>query len=244
MINLQNPQIPTPIQAIEIDKAIYELQLLLDTNIDWLTHNYGRSYRFIEKVEKRLYIPEIYVGGENYDYLRVSPDNDKKGTCFFVVGKEENYDYETHQKNNLRYKVGIVFWVNLEKINKTLLKNEKYTQNLIRDVRNVLTMRGGGLSFSYKIETVEREFREIYREFNLDETNDYLRSPYDGFRFNLELIIPSDCEMVSYDPKRALLQNLSQEEKLTILASLDFTDPQILAGLTEQQKQDLGIINN
>ena len=243
MINLQDPQIPEPIQAIEIDKAIYELQTLLDTKLNWLTHSYGRAYRFVEKVEKRLYIPEIYVGGDKYDYTRVSPDNDKKGTCFFVVGKEDNYAYETHQVNNLRYKVGIVFWVNLKAINRDLLKNEKFTQNLIRDVRHVLTMQAGGLSFSFKLETVEREFREIYREFNLNEAEDYLRSPYDGFRFNLEMIVQEDCELLTYDPKEALVKNLSKAEKITILQSLEFSDPQIMGALTEQQKTELGILN-
>lgn len=241
MVNLQNPTIPAPIQAIEIDKAIYELQLLLDTKLDWLTNSYGRSYRFIEKREKRLYIPEIYIGGNKYDYIKTSPDNDKKGTCFFVVGKEENYNYAPHQKNNLKYNVGIIFWVNLELINKPLLRNEIYTQNLIRDVRNVLTMNGGGLSFSFKIKDVEREFREIYKEFNLDETNDYLRSPYDGFRFNLELIIKENCDGTTTDPNEALKNNLSKAEKIVILQSLDFTDPQITGALTDQQKTDLGI---
>lgn len=241
MVNLQNPNIPAPIQAIEIDKAVYELQMLLDTKLDWLTHAYGRAYRFLEKVEKRLYIPEIYVGGDKYEYTRVSPDNDKKGTCFFIVGKEDNYDYETHQTNNLRYDVGIVFWVNLKMINDPLLKNEIFTQNLIRDVRHVLTMQAGGLPFSFKINSVEREFRQIYREFNMREEEDYLRSPYDGFRFNLELIVQEDCDGVTFDPIKALLQNLSKAEKIVILQSLDFTDPQIIGALTDQQKTDLGI---
>lgn len=241
MINLQDPQIPAPLQAIEIDKAIYELQTLLDTKLDWLTHDYGRAYRFVEKVEKRLYIPEVYVGGDNFDYTRVSPDNDKKGTCFFVVGKEHNYDYAQHQVNNLRYDVGIVFWVNLKAINENLLHNEKFTQLLIRDVREVLTMQAGGLSFSFKINTVEREFREIYREFNLNEAEDYLRAPYDGFRFNLELIVQEDCGMVTYDPRQALVDSLSMAEKLAVLECLDFSDPKVFAGLTDEQKTDLGI---
>ena len=130
MIGLQDPTIPPPIQAIEIDKAIYELQMVLDTNLNWLTHAYGRSYRFIEKTEKRLYIPEIYKGGVRNEYVKVTPDNDKKGTCFFVVGKEDNYSYEAHQINNLKYEVSIIFWVNLKAINEALLENEIFTQGL------------------------------------------------------------------------------------------------------------------
>lgn len=241
MINLQNPQIPQPQQAIEIDKAIYELQLLLDTNLNWLTHAYGRAYRYVEKTEKRLYLPEIYTGGVQKDYSIVTPDNDKKGTCFFVVGKEDNYSYHAHQVNNLKYEVGIVFWVNLELINSALLETEIFTQNLIRDVRHVLTQKGGGLSFSYKLEDVEREFKRVYREFNMDESNDYHRSPYDGFRFNLELIVQEDCGAVSYDPREALINNLSAAEKVAILQSLDFSDNLYFSAFTPQQKTDLGI---
>lgn len=241
MINLQNPQIPQPTKAIEIDLAIYELQILLDTKLDWLTHSYGRAYRFVEKTEKRLYLPQIYKGGGDYGYTLVSPDNDKKGTCFFVVGKEENLDYYPNQYNNLRYNVGIVFWVNMDLIDATLLQNEKFTQNLIRDVRDVLTRAGGGLSFSYKIKDVEREFRRVWREFSMDEANDYNRSPYDTFRFNLELIVREDCGVVSYNPKEALINALSPAEKVAILQSLDFSDNFYFSALTAQQKNDLGI---
>ena len=241
MIGLQDPQIPPPIQAIEIDKAIYELQMVLDTNLNWLTHAYGRSYRFIEKVEKRLYIPEIYKGGAKYDYVRVTPDNDKQGTCFFVVGKEINYDYSAHQKNNLKYNVSIIFWVNLKTINEPLLQNEIFTQGLIRDVRRVLTQKGGAIEYSYKLLSVEREFKEVYKEFKLKEEEDYLRSPYDGFRFNLELIVQEDCGLVTYDPREALINNLTAAEKIAILQSLDFADNLYFSGLTAQQKIDLGI---
>ena len=50
MISLQNPQVPTALNIIEIDKAVYELGLLLDTNLDWLTNAYGR----IRKIRKKL----------------------------------------------------------------------------------------------------------------------------------------------------------------------------------------------
>lgn len=240
MIKLQNPNIPAPLEAIEIDKAIYLLQMLLDTNLSWLTNSYGRSYRHIDKSSNRLYFPEIYIGGDENSYYRVTPDNDKKGTCFFVVSKEDNYDFEINQSNYLRWDVGIIFWVNLKLINKQLLKTEIFTQNLIRDVRYVLTRKSGGFPFSLKIKTVEREFREIYKEFTLNENEDYLRSPFSGFRFNLEIVMRENCNIV-LDTVQALLQNLSKAEKLAILSSLDFSDTETFNALTQQQKIDLGI---
>lgn len=239
MINLQNPQIPAPIKAIEIDRAIYELQLLLSTNLSWLSHAYGRAYRFVEKTQKRLYLPEVYQGAKSYTI--VTPDNDKKGTCFFVVGREENWAYEPHQVNNLRFEVGIIFWVNLAQIDASLLANEVFTQNLIKDARQVLTQKGGGLGFSFKIKNVEREFKQVYKEFTMDEANDYHRAPYDGFRLNLELVVAEDCGALMFDPKEALINSLSGAEKVAILQSLDFADNLYYSALTAQQRADLGI---
>lgn len=225
MTNAQNPTIPTPTQAVEIDRAIYELQILLDTNLNWLTHGYARAYRHMEKGEKRLYFPEVYVGGDTYEYHRVTPDNDKKGMCFFVVGREENEDYEQHQSNYLKWNVGIIFWVNLELINKPLLQNEIFTQNLIKDVRHLLTMQGGGLSFGYKLKSVERELKEIYREFTLKEEEEYLRAPYSGFRVNMEITLQEECDGFTFDACQAIKQNLSEAEiNNCVVPVIDFSE--------------------
>lgn len=240
MINLQDPQIPPPTQAIEIDKYIYLLQTELDTKLAWLSHDYGRAYRFLQQKEgRRLYFPEVYKG--DYNYFRVTPDNDKKGTCFFVVGKEENKEYAPHLKNNLYWKVSIIFWVNLKKINEGLAENEIFTQNLIKDVRRVLTQYSNA-EFSHKIESVEREFNQIYKEFTIQDSEGYMRSPYDAFRFNLEVIMSEDCGGLIFDPVTALVESLSDAEKIAILQSLDFSDPAIFGALTTQQKTDLGTL--
>lgn len=240
MIKLQNPSIPPPTMAIEIDKAIYNIMTVLNLNLSWLTHGYARAYRFIEKGEGRLYFPEVYVGGDKNPYHRVTPDNDKKGMCFFVVGKEQQRDFVQFSSNWLKWEVGIVFWVNLKLIDPNLLQTEEFTQNLIRDARRVLTERLGGLGFRIQLKNAEREFKEIYKEFTLDESNDYLRAPYSGFRVNCEIEIQEGCEPIMFDPAEALLQNVSNEELTTILLpTIDFSDDDNFNSLTEQQKADL-----
>lgn len=240
MINLQDPQIPPPIKAVEIDAAIYELQVALDANLNWLSHNYARAYRYIEKNGSKLYFPEIYVGGAKKAYYRVTPDNDKSGVCFFVVAREEVVDYMANNKNLLRYKVGVVFQVNLGLINSSLLENEKFTQNLVRDARRVLT-NSSTKSSSLRILNVEREFNKIYKEFRISEKEGYMRSPHDAFRINLELVMGEDCGVVTFNPKQALINNLSDAEKVVILQSLDFSNTLFSNALTTQQRADLGI---
>lgn len=240
MINLQNPNIPAPVAAIEIDKAIFETQMILDLKIPWLTNNYGRAYRHLDKPGLKLYFPEVYVGGEKKSYHRVTPDNDKKGMCFFVVGKEENKSFEKYSQNFLTWKVGIVFWVNLKLINEPLLENEFFVQNLIADVRNVLTNLVGHLAHDIKIKDVEREFNEIFKEFSLEEKNEYLRAPYSAFRFNCEFTTREDCNLQTLDPSQSLIQNVSTSEILSvILPTLSFSDNDVFAALSQQQKDEL-----
>lgn len=222
MTNLQNPNIPPPTVAVEIDKAIYNLQMKLDMKLDWLTHSYGRAYRHMEKKEKKLYFPEIYIGEKQYH--RVTPDSEKKGMLFFVVGKEQDNDFETHQHNYLTWDVGIIFWVNLELINAGVLSTEIFTQNLIKDVRHILTMQLGGIGFGLKIKDVVRELNEIYKEFTLSEDEEYLRAPYSGFRFNVSITLQEECGDYMFDSCNAIKQNLSKNEiNNCVVPIIDFT---------------------
>ncbi|MDB0602165.1 hypothetical protein PL373_13605 [Tenacibaculum maritimum] len=242
MVTLQNPNIPVETQPIEIDAVVQDIQTKLDTNLSWLSHAYARSYRHVERKDgKYLYFPEVYIGkkgAKKYDYHRVTPDNDKKGMCFFVIGKEDN-DFTQNDFNYLSYDLGIVFWVNLQKINDTLLETEKFTQHLIRDVREVLTRKMNGVWYQLKIDTVVREFQEIYREFSLEETENYLMAPYSGFRFNCKIMLQEDCP-INLDRNNAIVNNISQNEVLQLLLpTLDFSNDTIFNALSDQQKTDL-----
>ena len=141
----------------------------------------------------------------------------------------------------MKWNVGIVFWVNLELINKPLLTTSIFTQNLIKDVRDVLTRKLGGLDLGLKIKTVQREFNEVYKEFSIEEKEGYLKAPYSAFRFNCELsVMESNCDGIAYNPAEALRQNVSQNEILNILLpTLDFSDDSIFNSLSVQQKTDL-----
>lgn len=241
MVTLQNPNIPNKLEPVEIDAVIQDIQTKLDTNLDWLTHDYARAYRHIERKDgKYLYFPEVYIGkkGNKYNYHRVTPDNDKKGMAFFVVGREE-VDFYQNEHNYLSYDLGIVFWVNLKKINDPLLTTEIFTQHLIRDVREVITRRMTGAWYRLEIENVVQEFQEIYREFSLEETENYLMAPFGGFRFNCKLMLQEDCP-VTLQRNAAIPNNISQNEILQLLLpTLDFSDDTVFNALTAQQRADL-----
>lgn len=239
MNKLQYPEIPDPVNPIEIDRAIYDTQLMLEANLDWLTNSYARAYRFRDIKEGKLYYPEIWKGD---GYQIVTPDNDNKASCFFVVSKMEAKDFETNQYNHLKYKVGIVFQANLELIDKDLLATEDFTQHLIRDVRDVITRQNTLRDIIIKINEEVREFKEVYKGFTLDEREGYNRLPLTIFRINCEFVIREDCGNVTYTRSQALQQNISEQEVLQfLLPTLDFSDPYVFISLSTQQKNDIGV---
>ena len=240
MTKLQNPDIPVPQRAIEIEKAVYEMQMLFETNLNWLSHGYARVYRHLDAKSKRLYFPEVYIGGSEHKYFRPTPDNDSTGMCFFVVNKEENRGYEAFSHNYLTWRVGIIFQANMKLIDEALIQTENFTQNLISDVRGLLTRGSRGLSFTPKIINVEQEFREIYREFTLEEKEGYLRSPQTGFRINLDVTLQEDCDNQFYDRGEALSSNISPIETAQyLLDKIDFSVQGNFDALTAQQRIDL-----
>jgi len=242
MINYQNINAAPPTNPVEIDKAIYELQVVLSLNLNWLTHAYARCYRHIEKTSKKLYLPEVYIGGEKRSYVPVTPDNDKKGLVFFVVGKEKDEDFEQYKSNFIKWETGIIFWANMHLIDPALLDNMNFTQNLIRDAREVLTKKLGGLSFGLRIKNIETEFKEIFREFTLDETNEYLRAPYTGFRVNCEITLQEQCGDMMYDRCDAISKNISNQEMIDcVVPSIEWTGETFNA-MSQEQKDALTVL--
>lgn len=241
MIELQNYSPLVPLQPIEADYAIYDLQTKLKTNLLWISHAYGRAYKVKkENTDGRaLILPMVYVSNTDgkYSYTPVTPDNDKKGTVFFVVEKEKPLNFESNTTNYLTYNVGVVFWVNLELVDKEWVKNEDFTQSLIREARGVLTNKLLGAGYKLKIQEIVREQNEVFKEFSLNDY-DYNRLPFTAFRINTTVTLREDC-LLTTDRQNAILQNVSKTELLQILLpTLDFTGSDFDA-LTEQQKEDL-----
>lgn len=242
MSELLNPIVPNPINAIEIDAVVLDVQTKLDVNLSWLTHSYARAYRHVKTNDsKSIYFPEVYIGikGGVPSYYRPTPDDTKKGMCYFIIGREEN-EFEKNSQNLLSWNLSIVFWVNLKLINELALETELFTQNLIKEVRDVLTNKFLGSNYRLNIQNVEREFREVYKEFNIEEAKNYLMAPYQAFRFNCGVQMFEDCVSDSVSTCDVLLQNISQEDILNcLLPSLNFQDINVFNSLSVQQKSDI-----
>ena len=195
MVNLQNKPIVigTP---IEIDFAVNEIRKDL-ANIEWISHPYFIAQKFTRKIDGRSFLyPETYAPkkpGSN-EYHRLTPDNDYKGMIFFLVGKGVN-DFNANQYNFITYPVSIICSVNLKLIDDCKYADGLFTQELIKDVRRSLTTNMMNYdSFDYNLIDETRDLREVYREFVLDDLEQYNRAPMQCFRFDLSVRIEEDCD--------------------------------------------------
>lgn len=241
MINLQNPSIPIQQDPVEIDRVIIDLQTVLSNNLPWLTQPYGRAYKNLDVSNgSRLYYPQVYLGKDRLEpkYLTITPDNDKEGQCFFYVERETLSEQQQGQYGFLNYNLSIIFSVNLDLINSSLLETDLFTANLVKDVREVLR-QNLGKEYQLTVTTVDYLIERVFSGFNI-EIQTIEKAPLQHFRFNANVLLAEDCSNLPYDSCDVLLGNLTEAQKNDcILRSFDFSDPVVQGSTTVQQQTDL-----
>lgn len=204
MVNSQDKPI-TVGNPIEVDSACNYLRLRL-ANLPWLSHPYFIAKRFFKKdatTGKQYIYPETYAvppGVEplddqqaaKYPYHRLTPDSDYSGMCFFMVGPG-NVQFEKNDYNFLTYQVGIIFSVNLKLIDPVKLRQGLFTRELMRDARRVISESIPFVDFELQITSETDDLQQVYREFRLDELEQYNRAPLQCFRIDLNLTIEEEC---------------------------------------------------
>lgn len=212
-MSTQNPTIPTPTDPKGIDLVVSDLQTLLDTSLVWLTNGMGRAYRLtkVRANQTTVFLPEVYLGVANrYDYFAATPDNDKQGQNIFFVGDANLPDQQKGFYGWVEHEVGIIFSANLETIDSALLATEDFTEHLIQDVREVLIRLTVGKGYRINIDSITREFDDVYAEFDVSRDRGVAHAPMTHFRFNCTITFKEDCTGVSLDRCNAILQNVPQ----------------------------------
>ena len=203
MILLQNPNMPVPTNAVEIDAAILDIKAHLETGLSWLTNGYGRTYKNLDaRNGTTVFYPEAYLGEQNnsHRYINISPDNDKQGQCFFYVVKETISQFQPGMYSYLSYDTAIIFSVNMELINDALLQTEIFQQILVAQVRDVLTRQLLGSAYQLSITSVDFLFENVYSEFDLADAQQLEKAPLSHFRFNCTIQLPETCPTPSIIP--------------------------------------------
>jgi hypothetical protein len=203
MILLQNPNMPVPTNAVEIDAAILDVKAKLESGLTWLTNGYGRTYKNLDaRNGTTVFYPEAYLGEQNnsHRYINLSPDNDKQGQCFFYVVRENITQFQPGMYSFLSYDTAIIFSVNMELIDDALLQTEIYQQILVAQVRDVLTRQLLGADYQLTVTSVDFLFETVFAEFDLADAQQLEKAPLSHFRFNVTIQLPEECPAPSLIP--------------------------------------------
>lgn len=191
--NLQDKAITigTP---IEIDHAVNEIRKVIAT-IPWIERAYFIADRLTKTLNgRRFYFPATYAPGDDkrIEYFQMTPDNDFTGRSFFLVGRE-TIDHSDNSQNRMTYPVALIVHANLELIDKTKLESGLFTRELMRDVRSKLVQTRMNHLFEYTVDTATRDVREVFREFTMDDIENFNIAPMQTFRFDMSVTVQEDC---------------------------------------------------
>jgi hypothetical protein len=239
-MSVQNPTIPTATQAKGIDSVVLDLQTHLDFELSWLTNGMGRAYRLskVRANQTTVFLPEVYLGTSQFKYFAATPDNDKQGQSIFFVGDATLPDQQKGFYGWVQHEIGIIFSANLKTIDSALLATEDFTEHLIQDVREALIRDLVGKSYRLTIDSITRDFDDVYAEFDVAQDRGIAHTPMTHFRVNATVIFREDCAGVSLDRCTAILQNLSSDDLCNcVIPSIDWNDN--VDCLTAEQVTDL-----
>lgn len=171
-------------------KAVQDLQVLLDNEIPWLDVIYPIARVGITKIEGggTFNYPQVY-SGSGAEYLDIRPDDSLSAYSFFEVNESFPVDADEDLTN---YNLSLIVWFNLPKLNGS--KGYDYSRELAGDILRVFNES----LYSGKISGITLDFNpeDIFDKYSLQqEDTQFLMYPYGAFKinFNYEQLEDIDC---------------------------------------------------
>ena len=184
------PRITTPYL---FDKVIRELQQALKDGLPWLENSFGRVERRVTEVnERRLYVPAIYEQDGMYGIML--PDDRLGCYSFFVMHDPQEVLNRMQTEVRIKSPFSLIVWVDMRRVEKKMRmpdeRNTEYIKEQVLSVIETASKRKGHISINRIYERAEN----VFDGFSLDEVNNqFLMSPFAGFRFYGEMIVTNDC---------------------------------------------------
>lgn len=175
------------------DVVIAELQQILKDELPWLDYSFGRAERLVKVVDgKRIYTPNIYTEDDQYEIIL--PDDRHGCYSFFVMSEPQDIINKTQFEVRIRAPFSLVVWVDMRRVEDAVeLADERNTEYVKEQVLSVLDnarLTKGRLTMYKVYERAEN----VFQGFTLDEVdNQFLMSPFAGFRFEGEMITTNEC---------------------------------------------------
>lgn len=180
-----------PTMAYLFDRVIQGLQDALG-DIAWLNHIFGRSERLVKmKDGMRCYTPNVYYGKD--EYIQLLPDNRDLGNyCFFVMEEPQTVTYPMGIQNRVKAPFSLIVWVDMRTVGATY--DDRNTEQLKEQVLKTIK-RGWIKHGAVTVEKVYERAENVFQGYSLDEVdNQYLMSPFAGFRLTGEMQIDEECD--------------------------------------------------
>lgn len=173
-----------------MDKVIGCIQDGLAEQLPWLDHVFGRVERLVKEHEGvKRYTPNVYLGKD--EYLVLLPDQGLGNFVFFVMDDPEDVTWSVGERSQLQAGFSLVVWLDMRKVeDEDVRDTEKVKADILHVLNGGIWLRNG----SYMIDTVFSRAENVFQGFTLDEVeNQFLMSPFCGFRFHGQMIIRDAC---------------------------------------------------
>lgn len=179
--------------AYLFDKCINELRTVLADRLAWLDVSYGRAERLIKTVDgKRYYTPNVYKGNDQYEVLL--PDDRKGCYSFVVLSEPQEVINQMQMEVRVKSPFSLIVWVDMRRVEKKMQladkRNTEYVKEQVLGVLETAFLKKGAI----KVSKIYQRAENVFQGFTLDEVdNQFLMSPFAGFRFDGEMIVTNDC---------------------------------------------------
>ena len=173
-----------------LDRAFKDMNDALVGTLGWLDNAFGRAERLVKFDERRrrIYTPCWYTHGDQYEEL--TPTDTLGNFSFFWADDPQQVEWEHRQQVTLRVRFAWIVWLDFRTVYNGSNRNREQAKSDILAAFNGMTLSQGSFSITRVYELAEN----IYTGFSLDETdNQFLMSPYGGFRLEGELTIHANC---------------------------------------------------
>lgn len=192
---MNNPRLQNQAPYLH-DKVINEVREALAINLPWLDATYGRCERLVKKENdgKRYYVPAIYKQCENYESLL--PDDKRGCYSFFVMREPQTVSQQVQNEVRIKSPFSLIVWVDMRRVERKMNmpdnRNTEYIKEQVLSVLNTALTRKGSIT----VESIYERAENVFQGFTLDEVqNQFLMSPFAGFRFDGTMIVTNDCNM-------------------------------------------------
>lgn len=175
------------------DKVIEELAQDMKDNLAWLDASFGRAERLVKTIDgKRVYTPNVYKASDQYELLL--PDDRLGCFSFFVLHEPQEVMNRIQMEVRLKSPFSLIVWVDMRRVEKMMQmpdeRNSEYIKEQVLSVIQRARISTGSVSVTKIYERAEN----VFEGFSLDEVqNQFLMSPFAGFRFYGEMIVTNDC---------------------------------------------------